>query len=192
MTGANSRMLHRLAAIGLLLAVIGAVGMLVVAPLASYFATLRSNIATERETLGRFEAFAANKDAASALAERSEAAMHSGIFLNGETDALRTANLQALVTDVAQSEGVRLSSTRALPVQEANGLRFLGVQAECEADLRQLQAMILAVEARRPYLFIQSLQIAPVAGRSPDNEALKVRFGIIGAVATMPVGEAKL
>lgn len=187
-----SRMLNRLAALGLLLLVFGAAGMLLVLPLVNYFNTLRAEIATGRETLGRFEAFASNKDAAKVLAERSEAAMHSGIFLTGETDALRAANLQTLVTEVAQSQGVRLSSTRALPIQEANGLRFIGVQAEFEADLRQLQAMILAVEARRPYLFIQSLQVAPTAGRRPDSEELKVRFGIVGAVATTPAGEAKL
>jgi len=189
-----SRLLSRLAALGLLLAVIGAAGLLLVVPLVDYFNSLRIEIATERETLGRFEAFAANKDSAQALAERSEAAMRSGIFLTGDTDALRTANLQTLVTEVAQSQGVRLSSTRALPIQEANGLRFIGVQAEFDADLGQLQAMILAVEARRPYLFIQSLQVAPFAGRRPDSEELKIRFSIVGAVASAPApaGEAKL
>jgi hypothetical protein len=192
-----SRLLSRLAALGLLLAVIGAAVLLLVVPLVDYFNSLRAEIATQRETLGRFEAFAANKESAQALAERSEAAMRSGIFLTGETDALRTANLQTLVTEVAQSQGVRLSSTRVLPIQEANGLRFIGVQAEFDADLRQLQAMILAVEARRPYLFIQSLQVAPFAGRRPDSEELKVRFGIVGAVASAPAapapaGEAKL
>jgi hypothetical protein len=199
MSEGMSRLLSRLAALGLLLAVIGATGLLLVVPLVDYFNSLRTEIATQRETLGRFEAFAANKDSAQALAERSEAAMRSGIFLTGETDALRTANLQTLVTEVAQSQGVRLSSTRALPIQEANGLRFIGVQAEFDADLRQLQAMILAVEARRPYLFIQSLQVAPFAGRRPDSEELKVRFGIVGAVASAPAapaaappGEAKL
>ena len=190
MSESMSRLLSRLAALGLLLAVIGAGALLLVVPLVDYFNSLRTEIATQRETLGRFEAFAANKDTAAALAERSEAAMRSGIFLTGETDALRTANLQTLVTEVAQSQGVRLSSTRALPIQEANGLRFIGVQAEFDADLRQLQAMILAVEARRPYLFIQSLQVAPFAGRRPDSEELKVRFGIVGAVASVPASAA--
>ena len=184
MNETTNRLLNRLAAIGLLLAVIGAVFMLAVLPLVNYFNGLRAEIATNREMLGRFEAFAANKDTAKALAEKSDATMRSGIFLAGETDALRTANLQTLVTELAQGQGVRLSSTRALPIQEANGLRFIGVQAEFDCDLRQLQALILAVEARKPYLFIQSLQVAPVAGRRADSEELKIRFGILGAVAT--------
>ena len=116
--------------------------------------------------------------------------MQSGMFLAGETDALRTANLQALITEIAQEHGVRLSSTRALPVHEQDGLRFLGVQAELDADLKQLQAMVLAFESRRPYLFIQSVQIVPSATRRPDIDELRVRFGVVGAV---PAGsEARL
>ena len=87
----------------------------------------------------------------------------------GETDALRTANLQALITDIAVKHGVRLSSARALPAQERDGLRFIGVQAELDADMPQLQAIMLAFEAQRPYLFIQSLQVAPVSWPPPGQ-----------------------
>jgi general secretion pathway protein M len=186
MSDALSRLLSRLAAIGLLLAVLGAAVMLIVVPLANYFGALRAEIASERESLGRFEAYASNKDAANALAERSAAAMSSGIFLPGETDALRTANLQTAITEIAQGLGVRLSSTRAMPVHEAEGLRLIGVQAELDADLRQLQAMIFALEGRRPYLFIQSLQVAPGAGRRGDSNDLKIRFGVVGTVPAAP------
>jgi hypothetical protein len=184
-----SPMLGRLAAVALLLAVIGVASMLLVMPLVDYFTGLRTEIATERETLGRFEAFAANKAAAEALAKQAEAAMQSGLFLTGETDALRAANLQALINDVAQSHGVRLSSTRALPVQELDGLRLIGVQAEMDADIKQLPALILAFESRRPYVFIQSLHVTPSASRRAGSDELKVRIGIVGAAPAG--GEAK-
>ena len=176
-----SRIARRLAAIGLLLAAAGIVAALLVLPLASYFGELRADIARQRDLLARFEAFAANKGAAEDLAGRSQAAMQSGIFLTGETDALRTANLQALITDIAVKHGVRLSSARALPAHEQDGLRFIGVQAELDADMRQFQSIMLAFEAQRPYLFIQSLQVAPVSNRRPDSDDLKVRFGIAAA-----------
>ena len=78
-----SPLLHRLAALGLLLITAGAVIILVGLPLSNHFNGLRAEIAQQRELLARFEAFAANKDAAQSLAERSEAAMRSGIFLTG-------------------------------------------------------------------------------------------------------------
>ena len=189
MSESLSRILRRLAAIGLLVTALGLVAALVVLPLATYFGELRADIARQRDLLARFEAFAANKGAAEDLAGRSQAAMQSGIFLNGETDALRTANLQALITDIAVKHGVRLSSARALPAQERDGLRFIGVQAELDADMPRLQAIMLAFEAQRPYLFIQSLQVAPVPGRHPDSDDLKVRFGIVAAA---PGGDVKL
>lgn len=188
-TAGLSPMLSRLAAVALLLAVIGVAAMLLILPLANYFTGLRAEIAAQRETLGRFEAFAANKAAAEALAKQAEAAMRSGLFLIGETDALRAANLQALINDVAQSHGVRLSSTRAMPVQEIEGLRLIGVQAEMDADIKQLPALILAFESRRPYVFIQSLQVTPSASRRSGSDELKLRFGIVGAAPAG--GEAK-
>jgi hypothetical protein len=184
-----SPVLHRLAAVGLLLAAAGAAFMLLVLPLIGQFDGVRAEIDRQRELLGRFEAFAANRDTAETVAEQAKAAMQGGLFLGGETDALRTANLQALVTDVADKNGVRLSSTRALPVQEQDGLRLIGVQAEFEADMKRLQAVIAAIEARRPVLFVQSVQIAPLASRRRDSDELKVRFGIFGAVAAQ--GEAQ-
>jgi Type II secretion system (T2SS), protein M subtype b len=189
MSESLSRILRRLAAIGLLLAAVGVVAALLVLPPAGHFSELRADIVRQRDLLARFEAFAANKGAAEDLAGRSQAAMQSGIFLTGETDALRTANLQALITDIAVKHGVRLSSARALPAHERDGLRFIGVQAELDADMRQLQAIMLAFEAQRPYLFIQSLQVAPVSSRRPDSDDLKIRFGIVAAAVG---GDAKL
>lgn len=179
-----TRTAHRLAAIGLLLVALGLAARIFVMPLVDHFAGLRAEIATQREHLARFEAYAANKDAAEALAARTRAAMSSGLFLPGATDALRAASLQALITEIAEKRGVRLASARALPVHERDGLRFIGVQVELEADIRQLQALILAFESRRPTLFIQSLQVAPVAGRRPGSDELKVRIGLAGAVHT--------
>jgi hypothetical protein len=183
------RIMRRAAAVGLLLAVIGLLAGLILIPLVTHFGELRAEITRQRGLLARFEAFAAHKGEAEDLAGRSQAAMQSGIFLSGETDALRTANLQALITEIAVKHGVRLSSARALPAQEHDGLHFIGVQAELDADMPRLQAIMLAFEAQRPYLFIQSLQVAPAASRLPNSDDLKVRFGIVAAALG---GDAKL
>jgi len=189
MTGRLPRMLHRLAAVGLLLAVVGIVVAVAVLPLLAHLNDLRTDIAGQRDLLARLQAFAANKGAAENLAERSQRAIQSGMFLSGETDALRTANLQALITDIAEKHGARLASARALPMHEQDGLRFIGVQAELDTDMRQLQAIILAAEAQRPYLFIQSLQVTPASSRRPDSDDLRIRFGVFSAAASS--GEAK-
>jgi hypothetical protein len=189
MSESLSRMIRRIAAVGLLIALAGLAAALVVLPLTSHFGELRAEIARQRDLLARFEAFSANKGAAEDLAGRSQGALQSGIFLTGDTDALRAANLQALITEIALKQGVRLSSARALPPREQGGLRFIGVEAELESDMRQLKSLMLAFEAQRPFLFVQSVQVAPSAYRRPDSDDLRVRFGIVAATAGT---EAKL
>ena len=184
-----SPLLHRLAAIGLLFAAVGAGLSLLVLPLIGHDSTLRAEIGRQRELLGRFEAFAANRDVAETVAGQARAVMSGDLFLPDETDALRAANLVAAVTDIAEKNGVRLSSTRALPVRQQDGLQLIGVQAEFETDMKRLQLVIAAVEMHRPALFVQSVQIAPSAGRRRDSDELKVRFGIFGAVPAQ--GETK-
>jgi hypothetical protein len=183
MTERLNKRLHQLAALGLLLAAVGIVLALTVLPLAGYFTGLRAEIEQQRGLLGRFETFAASKDKVQALAQRSNEAMRAGIFLAGETDAMRAANLQALLTKVAGTHGVRLRSARTIAATEHDGLRFIGVQAEIDTGVQQLQAMILAFESMRPYLFIQTLQVSPHDTRGAGSGELKVRIGIAGAVA---------
>ncbi len=180
MSAIANPMLQRLAAIGILLTLSALAFAALVVPAADHFETLRASITRERELIGRFEAYTANKDAAAEWVERSEAAMRSGIFLGGATDALRSANLQAILTSIAQKHGARLSSTRAIPEEDAGGLRLIGVQAELEADLRQLQSMLLDFETHRPFLLIRSIQLSPVAGGRAGDNALKIRFAVSG------------
>ena len=184
------RLLHRAAALALLLFVAAALFSVTVLPLIRHFAALRAGIDEQRNMLGRLEAFAANKNAAEAAASRARASMSGGILLSGGTDALRAANLQALITEVMEKNGVRLSSMRVLPAQEEDGLRLIVVRAEFEASLKQLQTIIAAMELKRPLLFIESAQIAPLADRGRGGDGLKVRFGILGAAEAG--GEAEL
>jgi hypothetical protein len=179
-----TRILHRIAAVALLAAAIGAVALAVIVPMAEYAGGLRAGIARERELLGRFEAYAANAGAAETLARKSDAARQSGIFLDGETDALRVASLQALVRGVAERQGLRLASARTLPAEDRNGLQLIGMQAELDADLRQLQGILVALETSRPHLFVRSIQVAPAGGQRAKGNVLKVRLGIAGAVLT--------
>lgn len=177
-------------AVGLLLGAIGIVLAVAVLPLAGYVGGLRSGIDEQRALLGRFTAFTANSGEVQRLAQQSDDALRTGIFLTGDTDALRAASLQALLTKITQAQGVRLRSSRTLAPTERDGLRFIGIQIELDTGITQLQAIIAAIEAQRPYLFIQSLQIAPHDMHGDGSEELKVRIGIVGAVpATGGKGE---
>jgi hypothetical protein len=181
--------LSRLAALALLLLIVALLAVGLIGPLVGHVAELRAEIGRQRELLGRFTAYASNEQAAEAEAARSNRIRTSGIFLAGETEALLTASLQAQVRGIAEAHGVRLASARGAPPQEQDGLRLIGVQAEMEADLRQLQAILLAIEESRPHLFLQSVQVAPVGGYRAQQDTLRIRLGIAGG--SLAEAEAK-
>lgn len=180
MSEALRKRMHQLAAIALLLGVAGAAVAMTVLPAAGYIGGLRTDIGERRELLGRLEAFTSARDKVERMARQTGEALQSGIFLAGDTDSMRAANLQALLNRVAGSAGIRLRSARVLPPAERDGLHFTGIQAEMDTGVEQLQALIAALEAARPYLFIQSLQISPHDMRGGGDE-LKVRIGIAAA-----------
>lgn len=182
MTLTLTKPMRQVAAVGLLTLAIALVLGLTVLPISSYLDGLQASIAEQRALLGRYQSFTANKDQLQRMAAESEAALRAGPFLGGETDAMRAASLQAHLTRVAQGQGVRLRSARTVPPTEHDGLRFIGVQVEFDTGLKQLQAIIVAFEAMRPHMFVQSLQIAPHDQHGNGADELKIRIGVMGAV----------
>ena len=181
--------LRQVIAVALLLGAIGLIAGLTVLPLTDVIGALRTELAERRERLARLEAFVANSDRVEALQKQNEAAASAGTVLPGETDALRVAHLQALLTKLSENYGVRLLSSRILPAAEHDGLRFIGVQTEFDLTVMQLKDMIAALKSMRPYLFVQSLQIAPHDMHGKASPLLKVRLGIAGAAAASAPAE---
>ncbi len=177
---------RRVAAVALLLVAVAAVAFLTIIPLNEHIAALREQIEAERVLLGRFIAVASQENQAAELDRAGRAAIESGAYLKGDSETIKAAALQALLSERAAANGVRLYSTRALPPRERDGLRFLGVNAQFHAEIGQLRALMHGIESARPFLFVEGLQIHPLDAFSPrDPEQggiLDVRFDVFGAV----------
>ena len=188
MSHAITRFLKRLAALLLLAAVIGGIGLFVVLPVVSHVQALNSEIEQERATLGRLASMPDDANEAQAIDRMTARAKESRQFLEGESDPIRLANLQSLIGVIAAGQGVKLRSSRNLPPRERNEVRFVGVQLQLAANIEQLQKILVAIEAQRPYLFIDSLHITPmpgaVAAGGEEAGQLDARLEILGA--TLP------
>lgn len=172
-------------ALVLLATALGAIAFFAVVPLVRHHNQLQAEIQDQRILLARLNGFAENKTAAEQLAERNELRLQSGVFLAGSTDAMRAANLQALLTDIAKQKGIRLRSTRAQPAADHQGVRFIGAQAEMSANIKKVQELLLALEAVKPHLFVQTLHITQnVTRRGSQADLLDVRVNVEGPVAT--------
>lgn len=176
--------LSRLLAVGLLLLVATFVVLGVIVPYVSAVTQLSDDIEAERIAAGRFGAVA-NLKAGSAEVERAGAqAAQSEAYLKGDTEALKTSAMQAMLSELAQGMGVRVRSTRNLPVREKDDLRFIGVRMQFNAEVDQVRALLHGIEVAKPFLLIDGMQVQPVTYFAPQDQggSLEVRLDIYGAM----------
>ena len=181
-----SQTFRRIAAVALLLLVIAGVAMTTVMPLTARIAELSEEIEAERVVLGRFAAVAARAGETAEYARIGRAALESGAYLKGESEALTAAGLQGLLAQLAAANRVRFHSTRALAARERDGTRLIGVSVQFKAEIQQLRAILFRIESNRPFLFVEGLQVRPVSPYSQRdaelNGILDVRLDVYGAV----------
>jgi hypothetical protein len=181
-----SKPMRKLAALALLLGALGLLALVTVVPVASRVSELSEQIDTERAVLGRFAAISAqqaetqDRDRIGRLASQSEA------YLKGESEPLKAAALQTLLSEFAAADGVRFYSTRTLPARDRDDARLIGVRVQFNGEIEQLRAFLYRVEAHRPFLFIEALQaqpVSPFSQRDPaQNGVLDVRLDVFGAL----------
>jgi hypothetical protein len=180
-----SRTFRRIAAVALLLLVVAGAAVTMVMPLTSRIAELREQVEAERVVLGRFAAVAARTDEMAEYERIGRAALESGAYLKGESEALVAAGLQTTLAQLAAAGRVRFASTRALPPRERDTTRLIGVSVQFKAEIEQLRALLFRIENHRPFLFVEGLQIRPVSPfsqSSPElNGLLDVRLDVFGA-----------
>lgn len=182
-----SKGLRRLLAVGLLGMVGGGVVLLVVAPLWAHIAGLKDRIDQERMMTSRLAAAVSDDSARQTLEQQTKAAKAAGLFIEGESESIRLAALQSSLSGIAAANGIKLRSARNLPGREKGDLHLVGVQLQLAAPIEKLQKILLDIEQSKPSLFVDSLQVTPVAlSRVADDEQpglLDARFDVFAVEA---------
>jgi general secretion pathway protein M len=177
---------RKIAALALLLLAVALVVLTTFVPYSTRAAQLREQIDAERTLLGRFGVIAAQQGQVADYDRIGRAAIESGAYLKGETEALKAAGLQTVLSELAAANKVRLYSTRALGTRERDEVRLIGVRVQFKAEIEQLRALLHRIEASRPFLFVEALQVQPVSAfsqRDPELAGvLDVRLDIFGAI----------
>jgi type II secretion system (T2SS) protein M len=180
------RPLRQLAAVALLVLVVGALVVTTVLPLTARVAELRDAIEAERVILGRLAAVAARADETAEHERIGRAALESGAWLKGDSEALTAAGLQTTLAQLATANRVRFASTRALPPRERDGMQLIGVSVQFKAEVDQVRGFLFRIESHKPFLFVEGLQVRPVSPFSQSaqelNSILDVRLDVFGAL----------
>ncbi len=177
-----SPLLSKIAAIGLAMLALLLMYVVLVSPVTGRLAALDEQIEEQRRLLGRFmdQLETTKGDAAGEAATLKSL---NFVVLAGHSEQIKAASLQARVTKAADDIGIRLASLAVIPARSEDGVRVVGVDVQLQADLRRLQDLLIALETKRPTVFVDALQIsqAPDADVRPGRE-LDVRLTALGLV----------
>lgn len=181
------RLTRKVVALALLASVGFLAYALVIEPLLSRFSSVREQIAQQRQYLRGLTSAASQAAQARVIDKRPAVNSGSAIYLPGSSDAVQIAELQSLLGRITEVESVAIRSTRALAPRERDGVRLLGIEAQLNVSIGQLQRILHKLENGRPYLVVESMQITPPALLSEDNPTagiiLDVRLGLLGIAA---------
>ena len=198
-----SSLTNRLLAVGLLAATVAIIYLLVVAPVMAKFAGYRDSIEQSRDLYAKYQGISAGGDELEAQLEeikRRDAA--AGGYVMGASETLAAAELQNHIKAVFNRNGATLKSLQILPTEEEEeGFLRIIVRAQLTAAATGLQQVIFALEADKPYLFIENVDIRKQRQRRKrtrtrrpatpqptyDPGLLDIRFDVFGYMRT-PTG----
>ncbi|WP_234836918.1 type II secretion system protein GspM [Sinorhizobium meliloti] len=119
---------------------------------------LFSEIEEKRRLLGRLEAI---KPAASVFLKTNPmpALDNDQLFLQGENEAVITADLQGWLQERAVTAGAQINSVSNVRLEGENGITLLGLRANMSGSMEAIHEIVAAVEVNQPRLFIKEMDL---------------------------------
>jgi general secretion pathway protein M len=173
----------RLLALLLLLVVLGAVYLVVAAPLLELYAGRAAVVENKRMLVPRLKAAADELPALrTQVAGLRASAGARKVTLEGSSDAIAAANLQSRIAELATSVGVTIGSTESLPVEVRGGYRRIGLRYTLSGPYETLVKFLAKLEAATPPLVIENMHIHGVLRRpgTPSAGALDSGLDVFG------------
>lgn len=144
--------------VGLLLLALGWVA--VAEPLIGWHASLAQAVENRGAVARRMQVVAASLPAQRRQAETAAADTQvTSSLLEGDTDALAGAALQARLRELASGAQVSLTSAESLPAEAVGGLRRIGVRVSATAEWPVLIGLLQALDRATPRMLVDDLQL---------------------------------
>lgn len=179
-----ARPLRQLLALALLVVAVGAVCLMTIVPLASKILDQKDRIEYERTVLGRLNSEKIDDVGSVDSMQQAISNRIGGLAIPGESESIRIAAVQSQLMELLGRNNVKPRSSRNLPGRDRSGLRLVGLQVQLTAQIENLQAALLAIEAHKPYLFVDAMHVtvATVAGSVGEDirGLLDVRLDVFG------------
>lgn len=151
---------HCAAAVGLLLLVLLMAYLVLLQPVIAKHEFYHENIASMQQRLERYNQMIASRPALEArLKQLQRKQATNAYYLEQQSAPLAATDLRRQVKAVAESSGGVLTSTQSLPVVENGLFPKVGIRVRMTGDTEILQKVLYDLEASRPLLFVDDLQV---------------------------------
>jgi general secretion pathway protein M len=164
-----------IAAVALALLWLGAVS-----PLLGWYASQADALQSARLELAHVQALQASLPVLRAqLAASAALPASDAVLLEGTSDAIAGANLQAQLSTLAGQAGTSLDSAESIPAQQVGGLRRIGVSVSVTATWPVLTAFLTAIDAAQPRMIVDNLAVTAESQIDPRQDAtLQANFDV--------------
>ena len=172
MTLRDRQIVSRAAALAILVALIGAAW---IGPVAAYVDLLRDGaeqIATKEQFAQRYEALLRGRG------PDQLAALKDPILFPGLSDAQALATLQEAIKGLAMTSRVEIQGLQVLPGDSQAGLSRIGIRVRATADMDGTNGLLYAIEASRPLLYVDNLQLRPQMANNAPTAVLDLQFDV--------------
>lgn len=174
--------ISRFAAIAIVIAIAGALWLLLALPFINSFMDHRESIAQSQEMLAKYRQL----DVSRAQIDTKLQQLHNdqqteGRLLTGGSVQLVGAKLQNSLKETIEANKGNLVSMQMLPPRDEDGFRRLTLGVNLSANMESLQQILYAIEDQSPYLFIEDMELR-TSGAVDDttNPEIQVEFEVFG------------
>jgi general secretion pathway protein M len=180
----NNPLTQRWLALGLLVLVLLAFGLVIIVPVVSKGMELSETKKSLVFRLQQYERILANKEKVLASMENiKQQHDQQGYFNSQGTDALASAEMQEFIKKAIVEAGGQLSSTQSIPVSSKGDFTRITVRVRMTGNSEVLRSVLYKIETSKPLIVIDQIDIRPSRGVrnrttrqiEPSNE-LNVNF----------------
>lgn len=141
-------------------------------------------IAQRRATLARYEAVAAQENAIADYARQVADTNARGELIDGESEGIINANLQARLKALAEESKVTVRSIQMLPARALQGVTLVGARLDVSGGYEAVHALARALEGEPPLLIVNTAslrgQLALWGAPTESDQEIEGQFDVFG------------
>ena len=182
--------LSKLSAVALLAGILLLFVVYAISPIVERHRELRDDLAHSGDMITHLSAAGERRELLVKQIEVLErSVIDSGLLLQSETEPLAAAELRETVKRIIGRTGGELQSSQNLTASDVEGFKRIAIRVALRANIQQFVPLLYELEAQRPYLFVETLEIKSRVRRSRQNRErsdetplLMARFDIYGYI----------